>query len=173
MKYKINVVLVFLLVISWIAVAGLTIEKQKLEYIVTAKEEELTKFRAEAMDISNKLYTVTNRVADLASAGQKTINKSEDCALRAKKVFLDNKDTKYTYSSYSSHWNILDKACYMQINLQEKLESGVVVPAGFGVFDLTNNKEKISCFILSELKDNTTMKTCQDSLLKAQDYMSN
>ena len=173
MKYKINIVLVILLVIACIAIAGLMVEKQKLEYMITTKEDEITKAHEETIGISNKLYDLTNRMADLTSASQKTINKEEDCALRAKKSFLDNKNEKYSYSTYSSHWNILDKACYMQINLREKLQSGVVVSRGFGVYDLINNKEKVSCLILSELTDTTTMKTCEDSLLKAQDYMSN
>lgn len=173
MKNKISAILTILLLIALMVIGGLSVEKQRLELEAVAKEEELTKSRTETIEISNKLYTVTNRVADLATASQKTINKEADCALRAKKVFLDNKNERYAYSTYSSHWNILDKACYMQINLREKLQSGVVVSRGFAVYDLINDKEKVSCLILSDLTDTTTMKTCEDSLLKAQDYMSN
>lgn len=173
MKNKISVTLAALLLVSLIAIVGLSIDKHNLELEITAKEVEITKAHEETVEISNKLYSLTNRMADLTSASQKTLNKEEDCALRAKKAFLDNKEERFSYSTYSSHWNILDKACYMQINLKEKLPSGTVVSAGFGVYDLTNDKQKLSCFILSELTDTTTMKTCEDGILKAQDYMSN
>lgn len=174
MKNKTNLFLVVLLLVAIVPIMGLSIEKHNLESEMSAKEEELAKSRNETIEISNKLYTLTNKMADITSATQKTINKEEDCALRAKKAFLDNnKDERFSYSTYSSHWNILDKACYMQINLKEKLQTGTVVQVGFGVYDLTNDKQKLSCFILSDITETTTMKTCEDGLLKAQDYMSN
>lgn len=176
MKNKVSVVLTVLLLVFLVAVAGLSIDNHNLRLMMTEKEAELSKTQNERMEMSNKLYSLTSRMADLTSASQKTLNKEEDCALRAKKIFLDYKDDeggRFSYSTYSSHWNILDKACYMQINLKEKLQSGTVVSAGFGVYDITNDKQKISCFILSDLTDTTTMKTCENSLLKAQDYMSN
>lgn len=176
MKNKVSGILTVLLLVSLVGVAGLSVDNYNLKLTITEKEAELFKTQNERMEMSNKLYSLTNRMADLTTASQKTLNKEEDCALRAKKVYLDYKDDeggRFSYSTYSSHWNILDKACYMQINLREKLQSGTVVSAGFGVYDLTNDKQKISCFILSELTDTTTMKTCEDGLLKAQDYMSN
>jgi hypothetical protein len=174
MKNKTSFIFGTLFLVALVIIGGLAVEKQQLESRVKAVEEKLTTAQKENFDLGNKLFVVSNKIADTASTNQKNINKEDDCAQKAKAAYLDfiSDNKQYSNSTYTSHWNILDKACYMQTTVRETLSNGAIVPKGFAVYDLLNQEVKLSCVILSD-SEKATAKTCNDSLLDAQRYMFN
>lgn len=169
MKYKTNIVLVVVLLISCVVIAGLTVDKQRVVDELAKNQETIMQLRNDNAELSKRLYeTMTTKISTASRVieTQKETLKmdSEDqCKAKADKYFTDVESLNGTNNrnTYRSHWNTNLKACLIEITIRETKADGSVGTKGILSYDLTNNKKIMVC---SNDGPTENAKSCSDSI---------
>jgi hypothetical protein len=167
MKYKVNVTLALLLLISCVAVAGLTIDNKNISKQLTQKDETVAQLQNENNVLNQRLYdTMTTKISTATKVIQVQketlkVDSEDQCKATADKYFAEVESLNgATRSTYRSHWNTKLKACLIEMTIRKTNTDGSVITRGIISYDLTNDKKIMVC---SNEEPTENAKSCTDS----------
>jgi hypothetical protein len=169
MKNRINAVLVVLLVISGVAITGLSIDKQNATKEMSERDETIAQLRNDNVELGNRLYKAMATKIDTATKVIQTqkatlkIDSEDQCKATADQYFSTVQTTNngYTRSTYRSHWNTNLKGCLIEMTIRKANSDGSISTLGIYTYDITHEKQ-ISVCASDHMTANAT--SCDDSI---------